>query len=143
MYGGGPTTVPDGSAASPAQAALISEALAEGYQRTYRILDALACLNRWLEHEPDNPQALFLRGNVYYPAKDDGANAPFNKRRAKRGRVSLIFMAHGNHSPADPSYLGYDYERTDSGKTYSCKDLRVLPRSKRPRRYDVCDDQGR
>jgi hypothetical protein len=54
-------------------------------------------------------QMLHVRGNVFYPAEDDGANEPFNKRRAKRGAVPLIFMAHGNHSQADPSYLGYDY----------------------------------
>ena len=54
-------------------------------------------------------QTLHVRGNVFYPADDDGANEPFNRRRARRGPVPLIFMAHGNHSPADPSYLGYDY----------------------------------
>lgn len=54
-------------------------------------------------------QTLHVRGNVFYPAEDDGANQPFNKRRAKRGPVPIIFMAHGNHSPEDPSYLGYDY----------------------------------
>ncbi|RDK03016.1 hypothetical protein [Paraburkholderia lacunae] len=54
-------------------------------------------------------QTLHVRGNVFYPAEDDGSGQPFNKRRAKRGPVPLIFMAHGNHSPADPSYLGYDY----------------------------------
>ena len=54
-------------------------------------------------------QTLHVRGNVFYPAEDDGHNQPFNKRRAKRGPVPLIFMAHGNHSPDDPSYLGYDY----------------------------------
>jgi hypothetical protein len=54
-------------------------------------------------------QTLHVRGNVFYPAEDDGADKPFNERRARRGTVPLIFMAHGNHSPADPSYLGYDY----------------------------------
>jgi hypothetical protein len=54
-------------------------------------------------------QTLHVRGNVYYPAEDDGPNQPFNKRRGRRGPVPVIFMAHGNHSPADPSYLGYDY----------------------------------
>ncbi|WP_143753536.1 hypothetical protein [Caballeronia arationis] len=54
-------------------------------------------------------QTLHVRGNAFYPAEDDGSGQPFNKRRAKRGPVPLIFMAHGNHSPEDPSYLGYDY----------------------------------
>lgn len=54
-------------------------------------------------------QMLHVRGNVFYPAEDDGDNQPFNKRRAKRGPVPIAFMAHGNHSPEDPSYLGYNY----------------------------------
>jgi predicted Zn-dependent protease len=49
----------------PAQAPLIWEALAEGYLRMYRVLDALSCLDNWLEREPNNPQAWFLRGNVH------------------------------------------------------------------------------
>lgn len=54
-------------------------------------------------------QTLHVRGNVFFPAEDDGNNQPFNKRRAKRGPVPVVFMAHGNHSRDDPSYLGYDY----------------------------------
>lgn len=50
-----------------------------------------------------------VKGSVYYPAEDDGKNQPFNKRLTKLGRTAIVFMAHGNHSPADPSYLGYDY----------------------------------
>lgn len=50
-----------------------------------------------------------VKGSVYYPAEDDGEGQPFNKRLAERGRVPIVVMAHGNHSPADPSYLGYDY----------------------------------
>ena len=54
-------------------------------------------------------QNLHVRGNVFYPAEDDGAKQPFSKRRGKRGPVPMVFMAHGNHSPEDPSFLGYDY----------------------------------
>ncbi|HEY4540922.1 MAG TPA: hypothetical protein VIG66_00950, partial [Noviherbaspirillum sp.] len=50
-----------------------------------------------------------IKGSVYYPAEDDGKDQPFNKRLAAHGAVSIVVMAHGNHSPADPSYLGYDY----------------------------------
>jgi predicted Zn-dependent protease len=49
----------------PALAPLILEALAAGYLRVYRIRDALTCLERWLTVQPDNVQALFLRGTVY------------------------------------------------------------------------------
>ncbi len=50
-----------------------------------------------------------IKGSVYYPADDDGEGAPFNERLAKTGPCPIVFMAHGNHDPADPSYLGYDY----------------------------------
>jgi tetratricopeptide (TPR) repeat protein len=45
--------------------ALILEALAQGYLRTYRLAQAEACLTRWLESEPENGQALLWRGDVY------------------------------------------------------------------------------
>jgi tetratricopeptide (TPR) repeat protein len=50
---------------NPAQGPLIWEALAEGYLRMYRVLDAVRCLDHWLEVEPDNVQAFYLRGSVY------------------------------------------------------------------------------
>lgn len=50
---------------NPTQAPLVWEALAEGYLRMYRIRDALSCLDRWLEEQPKNVQAHFLRGNVW------------------------------------------------------------------------------
>lgn len=58
----------------------------------------------WLEYDDNG-----IKGSVYYPADDDGENQPFNARLAGVGRAPIVFMAHGNHSPADPSYLGYDY----------------------------------
>jgi hypothetical protein len=67
----------------------------------------------WLEYNGGTTnvagQTLNVRGIVYYPAADDGESQPFNKRRGKRGPCPIVFMAHGNHSPSDPSYLGYDY----------------------------------
>ncbi|MFF2623725.1 alpha/beta hydrolase [Oerskovia jenensis] len=50
-----------------------------------------------------------VKGSVYYPATDDGKDAAFNDRVGALGRVPVVVMAHGNHSPVDPSYLGYDY----------------------------------
>lgn len=38
-----------------------------------------------------------LKGTVFYPAREDGANTPFNTRRAEAGRAPVVFMAHGNH----------------------------------------------
>lgn len=53
--------------------------------------------------------SLSVRGSVYYPAEDDGDRQPFSKRLGESGPLPVVFMVHGNHSPADPSYLGYDY----------------------------------
>jgi hypothetical protein len=49
------------------------------------------------------------KGSVYYPAETDGLQTKFNTRLAALGPVPIVFMAHGNHSPTDPSYLGYVY----------------------------------
>lgn len=51
-------------------------------------------------------------GRIYYPADDDGTDKPFNARLAGLGRVPLVVMAHGNHDPGSPSYLGYDFFQT-------------------------------
>jgi tetratricopeptide (TPR) repeat protein len=52
-------------AKDPANAPLIWEALATGYLRMYRILEALDCLESWLKYQPDNAQALVLRGDLW------------------------------------------------------------------------------
>jgi hypothetical protein len=65
----------------------------------------------WIEYAEDG-----IKGSVYYPARDDGEGQPFNDRLAALGRAPIVFMAHGNHSPADPSYLGYDYFQQDLAK---------------------------
>jgi hypothetical protein len=56
------------------------------------------------------------KGRVYYPAEDDGTGVPFNRRLAALGRVPLVVMAHGNHDPGVPNYLGYDYFQADLAK---------------------------
>jgi tetratricopeptide (TPR) repeat protein len=43
---------------------LILEALSRGYLATYRLHRALACLDSWLELQPDNTQALLWRGQT-------------------------------------------------------------------------------
>ncbi|MFS0703788.1 alpha/beta hydrolase family protein [Cellulomonas sp. 179-A 9B4 NHS] len=57
-----------------------------------------------------------VRGSIHYPAQDDGVDQPFHARLAETGPVPVVVMAHGNHSPADPSYLGYDYFQTSLAK---------------------------
>jgi tetratricopeptide (TPR) repeat protein len=46
-------------------AAMFLEALARGYLTSFRLDDALTCLNRWLEREPDNVQARVWRADVF------------------------------------------------------------------------------
>jgi tetratricopeptide (TPR) repeat protein len=41
---------------------LLLEALTRGYLRQYRLVDARRCLDYWMEHQPDNAQALCLEG---------------------------------------------------------------------------------
>jgi predicted Zn-dependent protease len=60
----------------PAEAPLIWEALAQGYLRTYRLLDALACLNQWLKRQPDCAHALALRGKVWLDAGNAATGLP-------------------------------------------------------------------
>jgi predicted Zn-dependent protease len=50
---------------SPQVGPLVWEALVEGYLRIYRAPDAMACLNLWLKHKPDDVRALELRGRTY------------------------------------------------------------------------------
>jgi tetratricopeptide (TPR) repeat protein len=49
----------------PALGPLVWEALAEGYRRVSRVQEALALVNRWLQVEPGNPQALYQRGEIH------------------------------------------------------------------------------
>jgi tetratricopeptide (TPR) repeat protein len=44
---------------------LILEALTQGYLRTYRLPNVLACLEHWLGMQPDNVQVLLYRGRVW------------------------------------------------------------------------------
>jgi tetratricopeptide (TPR) repeat protein len=48
----------------PAVAPLVWEALAEGDIRMYRTLSAMNLLDAWIQADPDNPRAHFLRGNA-------------------------------------------------------------------------------
>jgi tetratricopeptide (TPR) repeat protein len=48
----------------PENAPLILEALAEGYARMHRMLECMTCLSQWLDFEPENPQAYYLRGRA-------------------------------------------------------------------------------
>jgi tetratricopeptide (TPR) repeat protein len=68
----------------PALGPLIWEALVEGYTRMYRVRDALSCLDRWLEAEPENVQAFFLRGNIWRHIHSGRRAVPDYRRVVKR-----------------------------------------------------------
>ena len=53
----------------PERAHLVWEALAEGYLQSYRILDAMSCLEHWIARDPDNVRALELRGKAFVTGK--------------------------------------------------------------------------
>jgi tetratricopeptide (TPR) repeat protein len=89
---------------------LVWEALAEGYIRVYRILDALALQDHWLQVAPDNLRALELRGLAYQNGKSavKGA-ADFRRvlekdeaRSATRWRLVLCLLDMGAYDEAMP-----------------------------------------
>jgi len=65
------------------EAPLILEALTRGYLYTYRLEDALRCLDRWHELQPQEVQALVWRGWIWQ-AKHEPLKALADYRRAVR-----------------------------------------------------------
>jgi predicted Zn-dependent protease len=94
----------------PGEAALVMEGLAEGYTRLYRIIDALRCLDRWLVLQPDNPQALFVRGNLWWHAQVAHKAIPDYRRLLEidpdrpeaRWRLARCLVEDGSYGEALP-----------------------------------------
>jgi predicted Zn-dependent protease len=92
----------------PTEAPLAWEALAEGYLCVYRIPDALRCLALWLERQPDNPQALFLRAKVAWQLGSHKRALPDYKRVVEldpdradaRRRLALCLLETGQFTEA-------------------------------------------
>src|SRR5262249_42322286 len=63
-------------------APLILEALTRGYLRHYRLAEARVCLDRWLQMQPDNAQALFLDGFFHMDYAHARAAAEASYRKA-------------------------------------------------------------
>jgi tetratricopeptide (TPR) repeat protein len=91
-------------------APLALEAVARGLLRTYRLQDALAVLDRWQQLQPDNTQALFLRG-LAYDHLDRRHDALTAFRRALQAdaehdeaRLSLVrvLLLNGQYAEATP-----------------------------------------
>jgi predicted Zn-dependent protease len=93
---------------TPALGPLVWEALAVGYLRIYRTLDAMSCLNHWLKREPDNVRALELRGQTYVTgrgvvrgAEDFRRVLQFDpSRRATRWQLVEALIALGGYEEA-------------------------------------------
>jgi tetratricopeptide (TPR) repeat protein len=64
------------------EAPLILEAVTNGYLRQYRLPQARACLDRWLQLQPDNPQALYIQGQMHLDFEYDVNAAADSYRRA-------------------------------------------------------------
>jgi tetratricopeptide (TPR) repeat protein len=63
-------------------AVLILEALVKGYNSTFRLSQAYYCLQRWLEREPDNVQALLWRGETAERLRRNSSQTLEDYRRA-------------------------------------------------------------
>ncbi len=93
-----------------AEGPVIWEALAEGYLRTYRIADALACLDQWLKQQPDCVPALVLRGKVWLRARAAAKGLPDLQKAVAadptdpetRWTLALCLMEAGRWSEAVP-----------------------------------------
>jgi tetratricopeptide (TPR) repeat protein len=93
--------------------ALILEALSRGYLASYRLHRALACLDNWLDFQPDNTQALLWRGQtrLLLDRRDDAladyrrANeADAEDEESCRKLAELLLSAH-QASEALPYFL--------------------------------------
>jgi tetratricopeptide (TPR) repeat protein len=98
----------DVAARDPERAPLAWEALAEGYTRMARVRDALRCLQGWLEHDPDNVQALSLRANVWSlvqssPKAADDLRRVIEldpQRHEDRWRLARVLLDSGSYDEA-------------------------------------------
>jgi tetratricopeptide (TPR) repeat protein len=92
----------------PATGPVVWEALAAGYLRVYRTLDAMACLNHWLAREPNSARALELRGQTYVTGKGVVRGADdFRRaleldptRRSARAQLAQALVALGGYEEA-------------------------------------------
>lgn len=96
--------------ADPALAPLAWDALAEGYLRVYRTLDAMACLDHWLKLDPNNVRALDLRGMTFVTGKGVTRGAEDYRRVLEldpdrgqtRWRLALSLLDLGGYEEALP-----------------------------------------
>jgi tetratricopeptide (TPR) repeat protein len=109
------------AAEDPGRAPIVWEALIEGYLRLFRTLDAMACVDHWLELDPDNVRALELRGITYVAGKGVQRGATdFRRvveldpsRHETRWRLALCLVDLGAYDEALPVLERVARERPD------------------------------
>ena len=87
---------------------LVWEALAMGYLRVYRTLEAKACLDLWLKRAPDDVRALELRGQTYVTGRGVVRGVEDYRRvleldptrRATRWRLARALVSLGRYEEA-------------------------------------------
>jgi predicted Zn-dependent protease len=112
---------------SRTDAPLVWEALALGYLRVYRTLDAMTCLNYWLKRDPDNVRALDLRGQTYVAGKGVVRGSEDYRRvleldptrEATRWRLVDCLIGLGGYDEAAASLEYLANGRADSGAVAS------------------------
>jgi tetratricopeptide (TPR) repeat protein len=97
---------------------LLLEALAQGYMYTYRLANALDCLARWLERQPDSIQALLWRAQVcqslhrYQEALDDYRRAVDLDPTRDTARLQLaVFLAFSGRVDLATAHFDYLQQR--------------------------------
>jgi predicted Zn-dependent protease len=97
------------------EAPLVLEAVSRGYLGQYRLPDARVCLDRWLQTQPENPQALCVQGQLHLDYEHDVHAAVASYRRAvqldpehEEARVGLaIALLELKTYPEALEHLGY------------------------------------
>jgi tetratricopeptide (TPR) repeat protein len=89
------------------EAPLILEAVTRGYLEHYRVAETRGCLGRWLEAQPENPQALCLQGQFRLEYERNLHGAADSYRRAVQ---------------SDP-----DHEEARAGLAFALLELKSYP----------------
>ncbi len=93
---------------------LVLEALARGYIRVFRLRAAMNCLNKILEREPDNAEALTMAGKTIEKGYGEVADAIKSYRRAREidperddARLSVAQLLLHDHAEVARKHFEY------------------------------------